>query len=87
MNAIAERWVGSWRRAATDRVLIIGERHLQLVVDEYVGHYKGHRPHRSLGQRCPDDVGAPEPPTVNDPSRVSRRDRLGAVIHEYAQVA
>ncbi|MGW1548930.1 hypothetical protein [Streptomyces sp. NPDC002346] len=34
MNAIAERWVGSCRREATDRILITGERHLRLVVDE-----------------------------------------------------
>ncbi|MER5916406.1 hypothetical protein ABT124_39965 [Streptomyces sp. NPDC001982] len=33
MNAIAERWVGSCRREATDRVLITGEHHLQLVVE------------------------------------------------------
>lgn len=38
MNAIAERWVGSCRREATGRVLITGERHLRLVVDEYAGH-------------------------------------------------
>ncbi|MDH6129964.1 integrase core domain-containing protein [Kitasatospora sp. GP82] len=50
MNAIAERWVGSCRREATDRVLITGERHLRLVVDEYAGHHNEHRPHRSLGQ-------------------------------------
>ncbi|MFE3187176.1 integrase core domain-containing protein [Streptomyces violascens] len=61
MNAIAERWVGSCRREATDRVLITGERHLRLVVDEYAAHHNEHRPHRSLGQHCPDDVGTPAP--------------------------
>ncbi|MGW1803400.1 integrase core domain-containing protein [Streptomyces sp. NPDC001984] len=87
MNAIAERWVGSCRREATDRILIAGERHLRLVVDEFADHYNEHRPHRSLGQRCPDGVGATEPPAVDGPSRVIRRDRLGGLIHEYAQVA
>ncbi|MGW6480436.1 SUMF1/EgtB/PvdO family nonheme iron enzyme [Streptomyces sp. NPDC055059] len=38
MNAIAERWVGSCRREATDRILITSERHLRLVVDEYAHH-------------------------------------------------
>lgn len=87
MNAIAERWVGSCRREATDRVLITGERHLQLVVEEYVDYCNGHRPHRSLGQRCPDGVGTPEPPAIDASSRVIRRERLGGLIHEYAQVA
>ncbi|MGW5431946.1 integrase core domain-containing protein [Streptomyces sp. NPDC004059] len=86
-TAIAERWVGSRRREATDQVLITGERHLRLVVDEYADHHNEHRPHRSLRQRCPDGVDAPEPPAADGPSRVIRRDRLGGLIHEYAQVA
>ncbi|MGW7008572.1 integrase core domain-containing protein [Streptomyces sp. NPDC054933] len=87
MNAIAERWVGSCRREATDRIPITGERHLRLVVTEYADHHNEHRPHRSLGQRSPDAVGAPEPPSADDQSRVIRRDRLGGLIREYAQVA
>ncbi|MEY9969396.1 transposase InsO family protein [Streptacidiphilus sp. MAP12-16] len=87
MNAIAERWVGSCRHEAIDRVLITGERHLRLIVDEYAAHHNEHRPHRSLGQRCPDDVGTPEPPAADDRSRVVGRDRLGGLIDEYAQVA
>lgn len=87
MNAIAERWVGSCRREATDRVLITGERHLRLVVEEYADHHNEHRPHRSLGQRCPNGAGATEPPAIDGPSRILRRDRLGGLIHEYAQAA
>ncbi len=34
-NAIAERWVGSARRECLDRMLVTGERHLQLVLGEY----------------------------------------------------
>ncbi|MGW7007799.1 integrase core domain-containing protein [Streptomyces sp. NPDC054933] len=86
MNAITERWVGSCRREATDRVLITGERHLRLVVEEYADHHNEHRPHRSLGQRCPNGVGAPEPPAIDAASRILRRDRLDGLIHEYAQV-
>ncbi|WP_370219304.1 integrase core domain-containing protein [Kitasatospora sp. GAS1066B] len=79
MNAIAERWVGSCRREATDRVLITGERHLRLVIDEHPAHHNEHRPHRSLGQQCPDSVGTPAPPAADDQSRVLRRDRLGGL--------
>ncbi|RLV77570.1 integrase core domain-containing protein [Streptomyces rapamycinicus] len=87
MNAIAERWIGSRRREATDRILITGERHLRLVVSEYTDHYNQHRPHRTLGQRAPDRLTEPEPPTATDNTRVLRRDRLGGLIHEYTQVA
>ncbi|WP_223281206.1 transposase [Streptomyces antnestii] len=48
MNAIAERWVGSCRREATDRILITAKRHLRLVIDQYADHHNKHRPHRSL---------------------------------------
>jgi hypothetical protein len=45
----------------------------------------GHRPHRALGQAPP--LGSGEPPAFVPAGRVVRRDRLGGLIHEYAQVA
>ena len=84
-NAIAERWVGSARRECLDRMLITGQRHLQLVLSEYVDHYNTHRPHRALQQDPPS--GRAHPPAETTCMRVLRRDRLGGLIHEYAQVA
>ena len=83
-NAIAERWISSARRECLDRMLITGERHLRLVLDEYVDHYNEHRPHRTLQQDPP--AGRPHPPPGTD-IQVLRRDRLGGLIHEYTQVA
>jgi putative transposase len=60
-NAYAERWVGTVRREALDRMLIFGRRHLVLVLAEYAAHYNGHRPHRALGQAPP--LGTAEPPS------------------------
>ncbi|MGV9849385.1 integrase core domain-containing protein [Streptomyces sp. NPDC003442] len=87
MNAIAERWIGSCRREATDRVLITGKRHPRLVISEHAEHYNRHRPHRSLGQRAPDRLTDPKPPIARNHTRISRHDRLGGLIHEYSQVA
>ena len=84
-NAVAERWISSARRECLDRMLITGERHLRLVLDEYADHYNTHRPHRALKQSPPGR--RPVPPDVSPNVRAMRRDRLGGVIHEYAQVA
>jgi putative transposase len=84
-NAYAERWVGTVRREVLDRMLIFGGRQLRSVLAEYVDHYNGHRPHRALGQAPP--LEPSEPIVLAPPGRVVRRDRLGGLIHEYAQVA
>src|SRR6266516_7889512 len=84
-NAIAERLIGSARRECLDQMLIAGERHLRLVFGEYADHYNTHRPHRRLNQNPP--AGHTDPPANGTTARVVRRDRLGGLIHEYAQVA
>ena len=84
-NAIAERWIASARRECLDRMLITSERHLRLILDEYIDHYNTHRPHRALRQNSP--AGRPHPPAPGANVRVLRRDRLGGLIREYAQVA
>ena len=84
-NAYAERWVGTVRRELLDRMLIFGCWQLRAVLAEYVDHYNGHRPHRALGQAPP--LGPVEPPVILPAGRVVRQDRLGGLIHEYAQVA
>jgi putative transposase len=84
-NAIAERWIASARRECLDRMLIRGERHLRLVLGEYIDHYDTHRPHRTLQQSPP--AGRTYPPAPSANVRVLRRDRLGGLIREYSQVA
>jgi putative transposase len=84
-NAFAERWVGTVRRELLDRMPIVGRRHLETVLSDYVVHYNQHRPHRSLGQMPP--LGAVASPAPAAGARVVRLGRLGGLIHEYAQVA
>jgi putative transposase len=83
-NAIAERWIDTLRRECLDHLLITGQHHLALVLQEYVEHYNAHRPHRSLHQQPP---AGPTPPRSGASSRPLRRDRLGGLVHEYVQVA
>jgi putative transposase len=84
-NAFAERWVGTVRRELLDRMLIVGRRQLATVLPEYVRHYNDHRPHRALRQASP--LQAVPPPAPAAGVRIVRVDRLGGLIHEYAQVA
>jgi transposase InsO family protein len=84
-NAYAERWVGTVCRECLDRMLVLGRRHLVWLLGEYAEHYNGHRPHRALGQAPP--LGPAGRPDRRFGGRVIRHDRLGGLIHEYAQVA
>jgi transposase InsO family protein len=51
-NSYAERFVLTARTEVTDRMLIVGERHLRTILAEYEAHYNGRRPHRGR-QLCP----------------------------------
>jgi putative transposase len=84
MNAIMERWVGSVRRELLDRILIMNARHLRKVLAEYESHFNSHRPHQALNQASPLRA-LPDPDDAD--IKITRRDRLGGLLHEYAQVA
>ena len=87
-NAICERAIGTIRRECLNRMLILGRRHLEAVLAEYVEHYNAHRPHRSLGQRAPSVLDAtPAPIDDIDLAKLRRTDRRGSLIHEYRMVA
>ncbi len=84
-NAYAERWVRTLRSELTDRMLILGQRHLRHVPAEYVKHYNHNRPHQAL------DLSPPRPPaTVIDLAeqrQIQRRPILGGMINEYQRTA
>ncbi len=82
-NAFAERWVRTVRSECTDRILIVCENHLRVVLDEYVDHYNRHRPHRSLQLRPPRPDA--DPPPGEGP--IQRRTVLGGLINEYHRAA
>ena len=86
-NAYAERWVRTVRAEATDRMLITGPRHLRTVLDEYVAHYNGHRPHRARDLRPPDHDEGAAPVAGLPTARIRRHGILGGLIHEYERAA
>ena len=86
-NAFSERWVRTVRAECTDRMLIMGERHLQAVLAEYVTHYNGHG--RTVDGTCSHPITTtPAPPVTGlARARIRRRNVLGGLIHEYEQAA
>jgi hypothetical protein len=83
-NAFAEGWVGTARQECTDHLLILGRRHLGVVLRSYVAHYNTERPHRGLGLCTPN----PKPVTPADGPSVARRtDVLGGLPHEHHRAA
>jgi putative transposase len=86
-NAYAERFVGTVRRECLDWILVVGRPQLERVLQIYVAHYNGHRPHRGLGLMPPQPRPVLRLVASPESGPVRRRDRLGGLIHEYSAAA
>ncbi len=78
-NAHLERFNGSFKREAADRVIFFGENHLKRVVDEYLVHYHRERNHQGLDGsiiESYEEIGR----TTGD---ICHRERLGGMFHYY----
>jgi putative transposase len=83
-NAYAERWVGTIRRELLDRTLVWNRGQLERLVRDYVEHYNAHRPHRSLGQRAPDNS---EVVAYRPGQPIRRHPHCDGLINEYHHAA
>jgi transposase InsO family protein len=87
-NAFCERLIGTMRRECLDYLIPINERHLRMIVREFVCHYNRGRPHSSLGPGIPEPSQAKVPASVHrhklpDGYRVRSTAVLGGLHHEY----
>ncbi len=88
MNAVAERFVRTVRAECTDRMLIIGERHLRAALSEYVKHCNTSRSHQGhdMSLRAPGD--SPDTiPFPAPPDQIRRQSVLGGLINQYEAAA
>ena len=84
MNACAERAVPAIRAERTDRMPIMGQRHLQRVPAGYIEHYNTGRAHRALNLHAPAD----DPRVIPFPAhRIRRTPVPGGLINEYGAAA
>jgi transposase InsO family protein len=80
-NGVAERWVGTCRRDLLDHVIVLNERHLKRLMNEYIRYYHEDRTHLALEKGTP---GSRVAAVDRDVSRkVVAMPRLGGLHHRY----
>ena len=83
-NAVAERVIGTLRRACLDHVIPVDERHLRAILAEYVGYSNRDRPHRTLQLETPLQQAPPRAAPIR---AVRARPVLGGLHHVYEPAA
>jgi len=80
-NGVAERWVGSCRRDLLDHVIVLNERHLKRIMNEYIRYYHEDRTHLALAQETPG--GREAVSECGSGARVIAMPRLSGLHHRY----
>jgi len=60
-NAICERFPRSVRQACAFRLLLLHEKQLQRVLNQYVAYFNRARPHQGIQQQLPEPPASPAP--------------------------
>jgi transposase InsO family protein len=85
-NAVCERFLRSVRQECLDHLLVLQEKQLQRVLNEYVEYFNRARPHQGIGQQIPEqrrlilcgqDAG----------NKVIALPVLGGLHHDYQWIA
>jgi len=80
-NGVAERWVGNCRRDLLDHLIVLNERHLKLLMNDYARYYHEDRTHLALAKGTPAGRSAASKSGVG--GRVIAMPRLGGLHHRY----
>ncbi len=80
-NPYCERVIGTLRRECLDHVIVLNEKHLMNILNEYVEYYNASRTHMSLGK------DPPIPRARQTKGKIVSRSVLGGLHHVYKRVA
>jgi transposase InsO family protein len=80
-NGVAERWVGNCRRDLLDHVIVLNERHLKRLMNEYIRYYHEDRTHLALAKGTP--AGREAEANHGTSRKVIAMPRLGGLHHRY----
>jgi putative transposase len=84
-NGVAERWVGSCRRDLIDHVIVLNERHLKRLMNEYVNYYHEDRTHLTLANGTREGREAESESGLG--GRIVAMPRLGGLHNRYHRAA
>jgi putative transposase len=87
LNAHVERLIQSIQAECLEHFVVLGTRHLDHLLAEYIDYHNRERPHMSLGFATP--LGRPPPARAGpvDPREVRCQERLGGVLKHYYRKA
>ena len=78
-NAYLERFHLSFKGEVANRIIFVGEDHLQRTIDEYLVYYHSERNHQGLAGQIID----PGKDTASSSGKICRRQRLGGMLNYY----
>ena len=81
-NAYVERFIQTIQQECLDQFVVLGERHLDHLVQEFVDYYHTQRPHQGIGNVLLTGVTATE-----SPGGIVCRERLGGLLKHYERRA
>jgi hypothetical protein len=80
-NGVAERFVGTIRRELLDHAIVLDDRHLRRLLNEYLAYYHEDRTHLAVDKDAP--LARTVEPRPTGAAAVYARPRVGGLHHRY----
>ena len=87
LNAFVERFIQTLGQECLDHFIVLGEKHLDYLVREFVHHYHEFRPHQSLENLPPVGNPPPEELATISADAIVCHERLGSLLKHYERKA
>jgi putative transposase len=81
-NGVAERFVGTVRRELLDHAIVLDDRHLRRLLNEYLAYYHEDRTHLGVDKDAP--LTRTVEPGPDGVAAVHARPRVGGLHHRYS---
>jgi putative transposase len=90
LNAYVERFIQTIQQECLDHFVVVGQRHLDYLVAEFLRYYHEYRPHQGVGNVTLDRAASSDPPDTAVAASVDeivRDEWLGGLLKSYRRAA